>query len=376
MIDKYAIRELNEKIILKTIIQQKSISRADLSKVTKLNKSTISSIISTFLEKDYVREVGVGESSGGRKPIIIELNEKAGYSLSINLGDNFIISELMDLNSSTIIKRVYSDLVINRETVFGLLAEIIEYFIQNTPKSTYNIIGVCIAVHGIVNDNKVIFSPFYSFDDLDLASILYDKFQIPIHLENEANLSVLGEKTMNEDNIQHIISISVHSGIGAGVILDGNLFTGINGRAGEVGHMVGVINGKECACGNNGCIEQYASEFSLLNQYAELIKIKNVTFEQFKQDYQHKKDEAIYIMNLFIQYISVIIQNIGTSFNPDIIIINSKFTNSIEGIISKINHYLQSKLITNTTIYSSILGERAILLGAAQINVQYFLRLL
>lgn len=374
MIDKYAIRELNEKLILKTIIQYKHISRADLSKITKLNKSTISSIISTFLEKDYVREIGVGESSGGRKPILIELNESCGYSLNINLGENYIKAELMDLNSTNILLKEYINLTIDKDSIIELLSTVIEYFIQYTPKSTYGIIGVCIAVHGIVNNNSLIFSPFYSFEDLDVTNLLNDKYQIPIYLENEANLSVIGEKTIIT-NIDHMISISVHSGIGAGVIIDGNLFTGINGRAGEVGHMIGVIDGKKCACGNRGCIEQYASEHSLLELYANQIHKKSVTFEQFKENYLHNNQEANKIIELFIKYISIIIQNIGTSFNPDIIIINSKFTNEIDGIINKLNKGLQSKLISGTSIYASILGEQAIMLGAAHINIQKFFKL-
>lgn len=374
MIDKYAIRELNEKLILKTIIQYKHISRADLSKITKLNKSTISSIISTFLEKNYVREIGVGESSGGRKPILIELNESAGFTLNINLGENFILAELMDLNNMTISKEEYLELTINSDSVLEYLSMVIDNFLNRAPKSSYGIVGVCIAIHGIVHNNTLIFSPFYSFNDLDVADILNKKYQIPIHLENEANLSVIGEKTITT-NIHHIISISVHSGIGAGVILDGTLFTGINGRAGEVGHMIGIIDGKECPCGNKGCIEQYSSELSLLTQYAQKSNKKSITFEQFKLDYQENIQAAHKIMDLFIQYISVIIQNIGTSFNPGIIIINSKFTNEIDGIINKINENLSSKLISGTSIYSSILGEQAIMLGAAHINVQHFFKL-
>ena len=127
---------------------------------------------------------------------------------------------------------------------------------------------------------RLIFTPYYSLTELDIASDLNKTFNIPVYLENEANLSVIGEKTFFND-YSNIVNISIHTGVGLGLIIDNKLYTGYNGFAGEFGHSIVVPNGKPCPCGNKGCLEQYVSETSLLRNYSQLKGFESKRYRYF-----------------------------------------------------------------------------------------------
>ncbi|MDQ0857728.1 ROK family transcriptional regulator [Bacillus sp. V2I10] len=370
--DRYYIREMNENLVLEIIIQQGTISRADISKLCGLNKATVSSIVTNLLEKELVKEIGIGESSGGRKPIMVTFNEKAALSLSIDLGDNYISSILTYLDGTIILQKNIDDITINKRTVMKELKELITYYLEQAPHTTYGVIGICIGIHGIVNDNQITFAPYYNFEGLNLVENLERVFAIPVRLENEANLSALGEKIFST-NASNFVSISVHTGVGAGIIINDELFRGSKGYGGEIGHMIVIPNGRKCPCGNKGCIEQYASEKRLLEVYRKKKGQKQLTFEQLIYNYKNNEQEALDIVNTFIDYISISVNNIFTAFDPDVFILNSRFTSNIDGLIDSIKDKITNKMNSDTILQSSSLREKATLLGGVHVNSTSFL---
>lgn len=146
----------------------------------------------------------------------------------------------------------------------------IQTAIDTLPASRYGLLGIALGIHGVVHHNQIIFLPYSSYADLDLVTPLSETFHVPVMMENEANLSVLGEWSFCHQT-NEMLYISVHSGIGVGIIMKNQLVKGKNGYAGEFGHSIIQINGRPCPCGNHGCLEQYASERAL---FAELSAIK------------------------------------------------------------------------------------------------------
>ena len=371
--DKYVIREMNEKLVLKTIIQEGTISRADMAKQLNLNKTSVSSIVTDLIEKDLIVETGTGDSSGGRKPIMVKFNEKAGYSLSFDVGPNYISSLLTYLDGSSFVADGYTLIEPDSNVELGfILKDAIDKYLKQTSKSTYGITSICIGLHGIVNESKLIFSPFYSFDCQELKAEIESNFAIPVLIENEANLAALGEQKL-EPKASNLVSLSIKYGIGAGVILNGALYTGADGHAGEVGHLITSVNGRPCLCGNCGCLEQYASEHHILQMYKEHASIENISFMRFKQDYLKNDPIAQSVMSQFIQYMAIAVNNLITTFNPEIIIINSRITNQIDGIIDQIKEQLLYKGQGKIIIKASTLDRQATLWGGGHLNNVSFL---
>lgn len=373
--NRTVIRESNERIVLNTIAQKGPHSRALLSDTIGLNKATISDIVKKLIAQKLINEVGIGESTnlGGRKPIMLELNAKAGFSVSVDIGYNYIDVMAQRLDGTAYKRELFPFIVIKRETIIQEISDILDVFLSSLPKSPFGIVGILIAIHGVFLDNQIQFTPAYDLAGLDFSSALHEQFACPIYLENEANLLAVSDHT-KEESYANLVSISIHSGIGSGVILNNELYTGINGYAGEIGHMQIVTeNGRPCPCGASGCLECYASEKNILDTYQTRTGNKNALVTDLCRAFTEKEEEAIAVINDMVRYLATGIQNLTALYNPEIIFINSEISRLIPDFTKQIESRLTSFTSKNIAIKESHLGEEAILYGAGYLIIQRFL---
>ena len=367
---KELIRDINTHLVLETIINQASISRASTAKYLGLTKATVSAIVQDLINRKLVIEIGSDDTSLGRKPILLSLNKKAGYVASVDLGVDTITALVSDLaGEDCCLKQIRTP-----KNAFNMVNEIINLIesMKLPTDSPYGLVGLTIGIHGVTIHNEVSFAPYYNLTGANIAEGLNQHFGVPIYMENEANLSVIGEKTFQYD-YANIANISVHSGIGLGIIINDQLFTGYNGRAGEFGHTIVEIDGRPCPCGNLGCLEQYVSERVLLNEFAKLKGFEKVDFASYSQMLEENDPIAIQIMDRFIKYMSVGINNILNAYNPEIVIINSSFTIHSPHVLGKIEEALKSKMNSYIRIVPSVLRDTSILLGGACVAIKGFL---
>lgn len=367
---KELIRDINTKLVLETIINNTAISRAAIAKYLGLTKATISAIVQELINKKLVIEIGSDDTNLGRKPILLSINKKAGYVLCIDIGVDTISALRSDLiGEDCSLKQIKTPK--NVSNIISVLIDLIES--MKLPKNTpYDLVGITLGIHGVVANNQVSFAPYYNLSGINLAESLEQHFNAPVYLENEANLSVIGENTFQYD-YENIANISVHSGIGLGIIINRQLYTGYNGRAGEFGHTIIEIDGRQCPCGNKGCLEQYVSERNLLNEFAKAKGLEEATFDHFRIAYERKDSDAVNIMNSFIKYMSVCVNNILNAYNPDIVIINSSFTIFFPHITEKIEDALTSRMNSFIRIVPSVLQDTSILLGGICVAIKGFL---
>ncbi|MBC1608488.1 ROK family protein [Listeria welshimeri] len=373
--NRTVIRESNERIVLNTIAQKGPHSRALLSDTIGLNKATISDIVKKLIAQKLINEVGIGESTnlGGRKPIMLELNAKAGFSVSVDIGYNYIDVMAQHLDGTAYKRELFPFIVIKRETIIQEISDILDVFLSSLPKSPFGIVGILIAIHGVVLDNQIQFTPAYDLAGLDFSSALHEQFACPVYLENEANLLAVSDHT-KEESYANLVSISIHSGIGSGVILNNELYTGINGYAGEIGHMQIVTeNGRPCPCGASGCLECYASEKNILDTYQTRTGNKNALVTDLCRAFTEKEEEAMAVINDMVRYLATGIQNLTALYNPEIIFINSEISRLIPDFTKQIESRLTSFTSKNIAIKESHLGEEAILYGAGYLIIQRFL---
>lgn len=373
--NRTVIRESNERIVLNTIAQKGPHSRALLSDTIGLNKATISDIVKKLIAQKLINEVGIGESTnlGGRKPIMLELNAKAGFSVSVDIGYNYIDVMAQRLDGTAYKRELFPFIVIKRETIIQEISDILDVFLSSLPKSPFGIVGILIAIHGVVLDNQIQFTPAYDLAGLDFSRALHEQFACPVYLENEANLLAVSDHT-KEESYANLVSISIHSGIGSGVILNNELYTGINGYAGEIGHMQIVTeNGRPCPCGASGCLECYASEKNILDTYQTRTGNKNALVTDLCRAFTEKEEEAIAVINDMVRYLATGIQNLTALYNPEIIFINSEISRLIPDFTKQIESRLTSFTSKNIAIKESHLGEEAILYGAGYLIIQRFL---
>lgn len=370
------VKQINKTLVLETILHEAPISRADISQKVGLNKGTVSSLVNELLEDQLIYESGPGQSSGGRRPVILLFNDKAGFSIGIDLGVNYILGVLTDLRGNIIVEVNKKLTVRSYEVVIEILQSVISDLINAAPQSHYGIVGIGIGVPGLVNNHgEVLVAPNLGWKNINLREEIENCFDIPVLIENEANAGAYGEKLYGagKEN-DNILYISAGIGIGVGIILNGKLFYGMNGFSGEAGHMIVQVNGKDCTCGSSGCWELYASEKALLEE-ARKLKLTSITegtlsIELLLELANSGNEDIINLFHSIGMYLGVGINNIINIFNPEQVIIGNRLAmakdwleKSIEKFIK--NHtmkYHQKDLIISFSkhaYYSAAIGVSA-----------------
>jgi predicted NBD/HSP70 family sugar kinase len=373
---KYTIREQNEAQLLNSIIRHEEISRAQLAETSKLNKASVSAITKTLIADQLIFEKRVGDSStvGGRKPIFLTLNNKAALLIALDLGFNYVDSMLAYLDG-TVIKHVKKHHIkVSAANVLPLIQESITELLTPMVETPHGIIGMTCAIHGQVFENNILFTPYYDLDQLDLATALRHEYDFPIYLENEANLSALGEYTFSGD-AEKLISISMHNGIGAGIVDHGTLQIGAKGKAGEIGHTIFQPHGKKCPCGNLGCLEQYGSNQVLYEKIATLKQLVQADSDTIKY-YYDQDDSAVHaLLKEYATILSVGVNNIIMMAAPEIVVINSSVIRKVPAIIPMIEQQLNNRFAAGVVIRNTTLQEKSTLFGGLAFVIQKFLNI-
>ncbi len=364
------IRDMNRRLVLETIIQQNPISRANLSKQLHLTKATISAIVQELIDQELVKEIGSADTSKGRKPILLRFNQQCGHIISMDIALDKISVMISDLKGENCIVKEYK---MDQDFItVDHISHIIQQTLWGISPSSYGVVGICMGIHGVVNHNTIQFTPYYTIESKSIAEILTERFHIPVFVENEANLCAIGESAYHYTQ-KNLIYINVHSGIGMGIMMDGILFRGKDGYAGEIGHTILFPEGRPCPCGNCGCLEQYASEKSLLEQYSLNKQLPSVTIDQFIRNYHDGDSIAIDLIEKFVLYMSIGLNNILNTLNPDIIILNSAFSTNIPGICEKIQAKIHNSLGKDFSLVTGDYQDISELLGGVHICLQNFL---
>lgn len=367
------IRDINTQSVIRTIIEHEPVSRAKIARLLGLTKATVSTIVQSLLDKELVLEVDDASDSStqkGRKAIPLTLNRSCGYVVSVDLAYEMVTVMTSNLlgGSCSLYRFAMPE---RQEDLIHRLTNTIRKAVDDLPKSRYGLIGIAIGIHGVVHHNKIIFLPYSDFQDMDLVTPLQNEFGVPVLMENEANLSVLGE-WFHCHHTNEMLYISIHSGIGVGLIMRDQLVKGKNGYAGEFGHTIININGKECPCGNHGCLEQYASERALFKELASR-KGYPVNADIFEQLYHRGDPDAIALLEDFITYMSIGINNLLNSFNPDIIVLNTVLIRCRPTLCQDITDRLRNNMKNYCRLIPSSLQDTSILLGGAYLVQHQFL---
>lgn len=369
---KELIRDINTSLILQTIVENGSISRADLAKKLKLSKATVSTIVQNLIDRHLIREIGSRSTDVGRKPIMLEFCADSGYILSMDIQTKTVIVLLSDLSG---IQHTYLTFPhhASRDQIIPFLASLVRKMLALVPESPYGIVGIALAVHGVVHEGQILFAPYYPYEGLDFSS-LEEIFEIPVCVENEANLAALGEYAFGIPSAS-LASLSIHSGVGLGIILNGQLFCGTRGFAGEFGHTTVALDGRPCPCGNRGCLEQYLSERVLLEEYAKAKRLSDVNVTTFCQDYLHGDPVAVEMTTQFLRYLALGILNIQNTLNPETIIINCRITSALPDTLPVLLRMLPDSYRGRCPVSYSKLQDRAVLLGGVCNCMKDFLKI-
>ncbi len=273
-------RRINRDIIFELIREGQPISRAELSRRSGLQRSTVSQIVEQLIGERWVREGPVAASARGRRPTMLGLNEDIG-AIAVDLHPKQATIAVVDLNGH-LLSRSEVPVTSDPATSTRLINEAIVRMRKCQP--LYSIKGIGVSLPGRVDPatQRLTFAPNLHWPDFDLKAAIESKTRLPVKMENAANACVIAELTFGQlDGIQNVILVTVSEGVGTGIFANGQLITGEGGRAGEFGHAPLDTNGPRCACGRKGCWEVFASCRAAVRYYRELqTQGRAVTFHE------------------------------------------------------------------------------------------------
>jgi len=222
-------------LILETIRRNKSISRTDISKITKLNIVTVSNYVADFIDKGLVVEKGLDVSSGGRRPTIVQLNAVYCYAVGVDLGLKNIQVVLTDLEANIVAKKEAERPQVSAEAVIKILIRLIEEVLEESSIDVKKIRGICVAASGVIDREA---GTVHSTDGttsvyLPINIMLERKFDVPTLIENDATSAAYGEWALGI-SADVKVALYMYSGVGCGIIINGEVFRGATGIAGEI----------------------------------------------------------------------------------------------------------------------------------------------
>jgi len=272
------IRAINKRRVLRLIRSSGPLSRADAAEQTGLTRPTISAVVAELLAEGWIQEVGTGESSGGRPPILLQFNPKARWVIGAELGAGHVRAILTDLNGTVAHRIKYrvesSDPMVELGRLERAVRELLDVVAaQPVPVP---VAGLGLGITGMVDHKAGVwqYSPHFDVENLPVGDILQERLNLPVRVENDARAMAWGEHYFGVGRgVQNLAFIRVGVGIGAGIIIGGRLYRGAHGGAGEIGHTIVDDEGSRCRCGSYGCLETRASATAIARRAVRRIRM-------------------------------------------------------------------------------------------------------
>lgn len=280
----------NQSTVLNMIRLSEPISRAEIAKLTNLTPPTVSSLVSELIEKNLItEEQSTNSKAGGRKPIMLRINYSAHYIVGV-----YAAAEVVRVILTTMDGKIVSDYnnditeLPSKTEFINMIIDNIHYILNKTSIEKDLILGIGFAMHGLVDPDQglAIFSPHLHLENIPIKVSLENEFNIPVIVENDVRALAIAESWFGKgQGVSDFICLSVGRGIGSGIFINNDIYKSTFNTAGEIGHTILDINGPKCQCGNNGCLEAYASESAILSKVKkELITNQDTLLHNWVKD--------------------------------------------------------------------------------------------
>lgn len=357
-------KQHNRDLVLRTIFANESISRAEVARVTNLTRTTVSDVVSGLLAEGLVEEVGRGESIGGKSPILLSIVADSRYLIGLNLGQDKFIGAIVNLRGEIkemVEMPVHDD---NGQNALDIVYQIIDQLIKKKIKP---IVGIGVGTPGLVHTREgiVVNAVNLEWQDLPLGQLLEKKYKIPVSVLNDSQATAIGEFVYggDHDNDQNLIVVNVKHGIGSGILVNGRLFQGDGGGAGEIGHVVVQENGELCRCGKHGCLETVSSARAVLKQ------LKLNSLDQAQAAFDSGDAKANQVVENAAHFLGISLANLIGTLNIQKIVLTGDMTRFgmkwLDAVNASMRNAALARLSENTELELGRLDYRACILGAS-----------
>lgn len=391
------IRTINKQRVLRLIRSGGPVSRADAAEQTGMTRPTISAVVADLLEEGWIEEIGAGESSGGRPPILLRFSPLARLVLGAELGAGHVRAVLTDL-AGKVIHRAKRRVETNDPHVEldRLCAAVQEVLAMRTPEQArIPIAGLGLGVNGHVDSHAGLwrYSPHFQVEDLDVVKHLSDCLGLDVIVENDARVMAVGERSFGSAKaVENLVYIRVGVSIGAGLMIEGKLYGGAHEGAGEIGHTVVFEEGPRCRCGNFGCLEAVANAVAISRRAVNRIQaghhsvIPKLVEDDLSQVIGTTVIEAAHAGDTLARetlqeagrFVGLAVGNVINLFDPDLVVIGGGTSRAGDLLLEPVKAAALSRALPGrrdkVKILRTALGEDSCPVGGAALVIESLFR--
>lgn len=376
--------------ILDLIRNKGLITKQQIAKELGINITTVSDLVNQFKDKNrIVKETGDGSSSGGRKPKVYTINSELGYIVGIDVGGTNTRGILTDLSGNLIYYlKVKTKAREGKDAVLARVISVVNELITLAKIPREKLFGIGMSISGIINSYEgiSIFCPnIPGWENFPIKQIMEKEFNIPVCIDDSVRCAAVAEKRFGiAKDHDNFIFISIGKGIGMGAFIDGKIYRGSMGLAGELGHITVSEDGPLCNCGNKGCLEAIASGPGILKRAQEGIKNGIVTSisKEINNNFEKLSVEIIsraanegdkfayYLINRTGEYIGIAIAAALNLFGSDLVVLWGGILECGDIILDAIKRTVKMRALEfiskRVRIEKTSIGDNIAALGAAQ----------
>ncbi len=362
------MRGINRSAVLETIRRQSPIARTTIAQELDISLPTVMRIVDALIEEGFVRPQGATEWSGGRRRPLLEFNSQGNVVLGVDMGGTKLYGALSEISGRIIAEAELDRKGAGGEECYRLLTKLIDDLMECPELRGRRVRGIGVGAPGITHHREGIVKWAYALNwkDFPLKDRLNKRYKLPITVDNDVNLAALGELWFGAgQDAQNMILITIGSGIGAGIIIDGTLYRGSAEASGEIGHMIPGRDFLGKSYVDYGVLESVASADSLLKKMPRSASAAGGSSpEAIFEAAKGGQSWARSIVEEAADYLAIAIGNLSVMLDPELVVIGgalAPYAGSLTQIISK---RLEGTIPSLPRLEVSNLGLRATVMGA------------
>ncbi|WP_413378241.1 ROK family protein [Alkalihalobacillus sp. 1P02AB] len=377
--DQLYIKQQNKQWVYELIKTKEPLTKPDLVKHTKMSPTSINRIVNDLISENLIYEKDNDTKSVGRNAVFLQINRDARCSIGLEFDMSVIRIGVINLKGElTYMKEVPFSVRANPDSAIDKSVSMMNELILEQGIDREKILGVGVGLPGYIDDKKgkVIHSDQLIWKDMNIAQLILDKTDFQTVVDNELKMQAVSEKhTWKENEEETMVLVGIGSGIGAAVLINGEIYRGSSNTAGEIGHSIVNPNGNVCKCGKVGCLASYISERSLIQQAATAMQAESMA--DLAHYYEQGQPLVKLILEQAVMYLAIAIGNIYTTYDPKLVVLSGQFFKYFPRLKTeleiRLNQYSQHD--DAKRIKYSTLQNKGVVLGAGIVAGERFLEL-
>jgi predicted NBD/HSP70 family sugar kinase len=324
--ERRLLRAINRNLVLTLIKSREPVSRADVARTLGLSPATVTQIVKDLVRSGLVNEGAAGPSAGGRPPIQLSLRHDAGFAVGVKITERGVIAALTDLDANLRARHEERFAGRSPESVVAAVERSVRALSRGARIPSERLVGIGVGLAGIVDGLAGVcrYSPFFKWRDVPLRDHLAERLDLPVYVDNDVNTLAMAEQWFGAGRgVEHFLTVTTGRGVGLGIVLNGHLYRGASGGAGEFGHTVVDAAGPRCACGKRGCLEAFVAEPALLRAYRARTGRRETPAGLYERA-QRRERAATAVLAAAGEILGIALANLVNVLNPSRILLSGE----------------------------------------------------